>query len=108
MIVQVYAPTSTSPEDKIKKFYDDLDAAYKMCGRQEMKIVMCDLNANVGTEQVPLREVVGRYGLGSRNERGYMWVDWCMTHAKVIMNIWFQHHKIHLYTWKSPGDCMRN
>ena len=30
VIVQVYAPTSTSPEDEIEKFYDDLDAAYKM------------------------------------------------------------------------------
>ena len=34
VIVQVYAPTSTSPEDEIEKFYDDLDAAYKMCGSQ--------------------------------------------------------------------------
>ena len=107
VIVQVYAPTSTSPEDEIEKFYD-LDAAYKMCGSQEMNIVMGDLNAKVGTEQDPIRVVVGRYGLGSRNERGDMWVAWCMTHDQVIMNTWFQHHKIHLYTWKSPGDGVRN
>ena len=50
VFVQVYAPTSTSPEDEIEKVYDDLDAAYKMCGSQEMKIVMGDLNAKVGTE----------------------------------------------------------
>ena len=37
-----------------------------------------------------------------------MWVDWCMTHDPVILNTWFQHHKIHLYTWKSPGDGVRN
>ena len=73
-----------------------------------MKIVMGDLNAKVGTEQDPLREVVGRYGLGSRNEHGDMWVDWCMTHDQVIMNTWFQHHKRYLYTWKSPGDGVRN
>ena len=24
------------------------------------------------------------------------------------MNTWFQHPKIHLYTWKSPGDGVRN
>ena len=79
-----------------------------MCGSQEMKIVMGDLNEKVGTEQDPLREVVGRYGLGNRNERGDMWVDWCMTHDQVIMNTWFQHHKRLLYTWKSPGDGVRN
>ena len=37
-----------------------------------------------------------------------MSVDWCMTHDQVIMNTWFQHHKIHLYTWMSPGDGVRN
>ena len=31
-----------------------------------------------------------------------------MTHAQVIMNTWFQHHKRHLYTWKNPGDGVRN
>ena len=86
VIVQVYASTSTSPEDEIEKFHDDLHAAYTMCGSQEIKIVMGDLNAKVGTEQDPLREVVGRYELGSRNERGYMWADWCMRHDQVIMN----------------------
>ena len=24
------------------------------------------------------------------------------------MNTWFQHHQCHLYTWKSPGDRVRN
>ena len=24
------------------------------------------------------------------------------------MNTWFQHHQRHLYTWKSPGDGVRN
>ena len=26
----------------------------------------------------------------------------------MILNTWFQHHPIHLYTWKSPGDGTRN
>ena len=53
VIVQVYTPTSTSPEDEIEKFYDDLDGAYKLWGSQDMKIVMGDLNAKVGKEQTP-------------------------------------------------------
>ena len=73
-----------------------------------MIFVMGDLNAKVGHEQDPLQEVVGHYGLGSRNERGDMWVDWCITHDQVITNTWFQHHSRHLYTWKSPGDGARN
>ena len=49
-----------------------------------MTIVMGDLNAIVGNEQDPLLVVGGRYGLGSRNERGDIWVDWCTTHDQVI------------------------
>ncbi len=108
MIIQVYAPTSASSEEEIEKFYNDLDSAYKQRGSQDMIVVMGDMNAKVGQEQDPLREVVGSHGLGSRNERGDMWVDWCVTHEQVIMNTWFQHHKRHLYTWKSPGDGVRN
>ena len=26
----------------------------------------------------------------------------------LIINTWFQHHKRHLYTWKSPGDGAMN
>ena len=107
-IVQVYAPTSARSEEEIEKFYSDLDDAHKACGSQDMVIVMGDMNAKVGREQDPLREVVGRFGLGQRNERGDLWVEWCVTHQQVIMNTWFQHHKRHLYTWKSPGDGVRN
>ena len=63
-----------------------------------MTIVMGDLNAKVGNEQDPLLEVVGCHGLGSRNERGDIWVDWRTTHNQVITNTWFQHHSRHLYT----------
>ena len=69
---------------------------------------MGDLNAKLGNEQDSLMEVVGRHGLGSRNERGDMLLDWCTTLDQGITNTWFQHHYRHLYTWQSPGDGARN
>ena len=107
-IIQVYAPTSASSEEEIEDFYSDLEDAHKKCGNQDIVIVMGDLNAKVGGEQDPLQEIVGKHGLGERNDRGDLWVDWCVTHEQVIMNTWFQHHQRHLYTWKSPGDGVRN
>ena len=107
-IIQVYAPTSANSEEEIEAFYNDLDDAYKQCDSQEMIVVMGDLNAKVGTEQDSQKVVVGQHGLGERNERGDLWVDWCTTHEQVIMNTWFQHEKRHLYTWKCPGDTTRN
>ena len=55
-----------------------------------------------------VKEIVGGHGLGERNERGDLWVEWCTTHEQVIMNTWSQHHQRHLYTWKSQGDCIQN
>ena len=68
---------------------------------------MGDLNAKVGGEKDPLQEIVGKHGLGERNDRGDLWVDWCATHKQVIMNMWFQHHQHHLYTCKSPCGGVR-
>ncbi len=107
-IIQLYAPTSACSDDDIEQFYDDLNKAYKHCGSQDVIVVMGDLNAKVGNEQDPMKEIVGPHGLGERNERGDMWVDWCVAHNQVIMNTWFQHHVRRLYTWKSPGDGIRN
>ena len=71
VIIQVYAPTSTSSDEDIEQLYNDLDSAHKKAGNQDMTILMGDLNAKVGNEQDPLLAVVGRHGLGSRNECGY-------------------------------------
>ena len=38
---------------------------------------MGDMNAKVGSEQDPLKEIVGDHGFGERNERGDLWVEWC-------------------------------
>ena len=107
-IIQLYAPTSASSEEEIQDFYSHLEEAHKKCGNQDIVIAMGDLNAKVGGEQDPLQEIVGKHGLGERNDRGDMWVDKCATHEQVIMNTWFQHHQRHLYTWNSPGDGVRN
>ena len=81
-IIQVYAPTSASSEEEIEDFYSDLEDAYKKCGNQHILTVMGDLNAKVGGEQGPLQEIVGKHGLGERNDRGDLWVDWCATHDR--------------------------
>ena len=93
---------------RLMKTSTAIEDFYKKCGNQDIVIVMGDLNAKVGCEQDPLQEIVGKHGLGEWNDRWDLWVDWCTTHEQVIMTMWFQHHQHHLYTWKSPGDGVRN
>ena len=66
---------------------------------------MGDFNSIVGEGSTD--KVVGPFGLGRRNERGKMLIDFCKQHDLVVMNTWFKKRKTKLYTWKSPGDRER-
>lgn len=105
-IIQVYAPTSNSSDEEIETFYEDLDKVMKLCKSQEIVFVMGDLNAKVGKGKEA--DVVGPHGLGNRNERGDMWVQWCIANGQVITNTFFKQHPRRLYTWQSPDGNTRN
>lgn len=66
----------------------------------EMCIVMGDLNAKIGEGEV--QGVVGRYGLGQRNDRGDTLVQFCQEKDLVVMNTHFELPPRRLYTWTSP------
>ncbi|GFO48685.1 craniofacial development protein 2-like [Plakobranchus ocellatus] len=64
-IIQVYAPTANSNDEDLDKFYNELDTgtAKTQCKSQDPLIIMGDFNAKVD-------DIVGKHGLGIRNERG--------------------------------------
>ena len=105
-IIQVYAPTQEAPDQEILKFYSDLEKIKNLCKSNEIVIVMGDLNAKVGKGKDGI--VVGDHGLGDRNERGDMWIDWCRENKMFVANTWFENHPRRLWTWMSPGDRTRN
>ena len=105
-IIQVYAPTSTHSEEDLEDFYEQLNKVKQQCKSQDINIIMGDLNAKIGAGRQG--RVVGPYGLGERNERGDRWAEWCEGADQIIINTWFRHHRRHLWTWKSPGDGVRN
>ena len=51
--------------------------------------------------------MTGHFGLGKRNERGDMLVDFCKRRNLTIANTCFEHHLRRRYTWKAPGDTRR-
>ncbi|XP_063601940.1 craniofacial development protein 2-like [Penaeus indicus] len=105
-IIQTYAPTTKSSDEDIDRFYAQLDQAYSQCKSQDIIIVMGDSNAKVGNERVD--NIVGPHGVGSRNERGEMLVDWAQTNNMIIGNTWFKQPPRSLWTWLSPDDHTRN
>ena len=59
-----------------------------------------DWNAKVGSQETP--GVIGKFGLGIRNEAGQRLIEFCQENALVIANTVFQQHKRRLHTWTSP------
>ena len=80
-VIQVYDPTSNAEEAEVEWFYD--------------------WNAKVGSQETP--GVIGKFGLGIRNEAGQRLIEFCQENALVITNTLFQQHKRQLYLWTSPN-----
>ena len=69
-------------------------------------ITMGDWNSVVGDE--PYRNIVGPHGLGRKNRRGQMLINFCERNGLIVTNTWFRKPKRRLYTWKTPGDRGRH
>ena len=99
-------PTRNHDDDEIEKLHEEISEILHKEGRgQVIVIVMGDFNSIMGEESTD--KVVGPFGLGRKNDRGKMLIDFCKQHDLVVINTWFKERKTKLYTWKSPGDRNR-
>ena len=64
-IIQIYTPTSTSSDEDIEKFFEDLELAKAECRQLDPLTIMGDFKAKVGEGRE--ENVVGACGLGIRN-----------------------------------------
>ncbi|PNF39636.1 hypothetical protein B7P43_G05675 [Cryptotermes secundus] len=103
LIMQVYMPTSEYEDDEVEKVYDTIEEILQEDGRGDTNsIILGDWNSIVGDE--PYQNIVGSHGLGTRNHRGQMLIDFCERNGLIVTNTWFKKPKRRLYTWKAHGD----
>ena len=95
-IVQVYASTSNSEEAEVERIYEDLQDLSELTPKKDVLFIIGDWNAKVGSQETP--GVIGKLGLGVRNEAGQRLIEFCQENALVIANTLFQQHKRRLYT----------
>jgi len=107
-IIQVYAPTAMAAEEEQEAFYLDLQGTIDTTPRGDILVIMGDFNAKVGEDRSGWEEVVGKYGLGVRNEAGERMLEFCDSNELRIMNTWFEQPKRRLYTWTTPDGKHRN
>jgi len=101
-IIQAYAPTCASSEDEIEEFYATLQTAFGIAKKHDVRIVMGDFNAKVGTDSETWKGVLGHHGYGDENERGERLLEFCQLNKLSIMNTWFQHKNTRKWTWTAP------
>ena len=69
---------------------------------------MGDVNAKVGGQTNTSKRATGCFGLGQRNERGDIIVEWATSTNFKIMNTQFQKKAGRRWTWRSPDGNTKN
>jgi len=64
-VIQIYAPTSNSEEAEVERFYEDLQDLLKLTSKIDVRFIIWDWNAKVGSQETP--GVTGKFSLGVRN-----------------------------------------
>ena len=105
-VMQVYAPTQDHDDEEIETFYQEIQNGIKYAKSDEVICIMGDLYAKVGDERY--QNIVGRHGLGRRNEKGKRLIQFCQQNKLIIANTLLQQPVRKLCTWKGPGDISRN
>ena len=93
-------PTTNAEEAEVEQFYENLQDLLELTPKKDVLFIIGDWNAKVGSQEIP--EVIGKYGIGVKNEAGQRLTEFCQENTQVIANTLFQQHKRRLYIWTSP------
>ena len=104
--IQVHAPTSNAEEVEIEWFYEDIQDLLELTCKKDVRFMIGDWNAKVGSQEIP--GVTGKIGLGVQSEVGQNRIEFCQENTMVIANTLCQYHKRRLYTWILPDGQHRN
>ena len=102
-VVVAYAPTEVSCDSDKEEFYQQLEDTFAGLPRYDIKLLLGDLNARIGTDFNSYSGIIGKHSLhSSANDNGTRMLDFCTMNELTIGGTLFQHRDIHKGTWRSP------
>ena len=107
-LIQCYARTNDTEESIKDTFYEQLQAEIQQAPLHDLIVVMGDLNAKVGNNNINMDRVMGKHGCGTMNDNGERLVELCSAYNLVIGGTLFPHLDIHKLTWCSPNGRDQN
>ena len=84
------------------EFYNQVQDTVSSCNRNDMIVVVGDLNAKVGNNNTNREEVMEKFGVGIMNDNGERLCDFCSANGFIITGTIFPHEDIYKLTWRSP------
>ena len=72
-VIQVYAPTSNAEEAEVQRFYEDLQDLLELTPKKDVRFIIGDWNAKVGSQEIP--GITGKFGLGVPNAAGQRLIE---------------------------------
>jgi endonuclease/exonuclease/phosphatase family metal-dependent hydrolase len=106
-IVQVYAPTTAYEDEEVEELYDEL-ADIMDNKTTHYTIVMGDFNAKIGSRNQGEENVMGKFGFGTRNERGQRLIEFALGSKLFIANSKFKKNINRKWTWRNPDGTIKN
>ena len=105
-IIQVYAPTTSHDDQEIIEIYQEIENLIKTY-RTHFPIVMGGFNAKIGNKEDTKEITLGNFGIGDRNERGRMLIDFALKNNLRITDSFF-YKKLHRkWIWTGSNNSIK-
>lgn len=106
-VIQVYAPTSSHPDEEVDIFYEEITSALNETSTH-FTIICGDFNAKIGTKLDTSESSLGNFGSEGRNARGETLLGFLLQHNLYQMNSFFKKKAHRRWTWESPDGRTKN
>ena len=97
-LIQCYDPTNDGEDTDKDAFYQQLQAEVGTALRHDLTIVMGDLDAKGGNDNMYCDMAMRKHGCSTRNENEERLIDFCNINKFVIGETLFPHQVIHKLT----------
>ena len=106
-VVVCYAPTNEASLQEKDLFWSQLSDLVSSFKHRERICVIGDLNAEPGHQLNDTMSCRGPFGMGEENENSEKLLSFCTSHKLLVGGTWFQHRRVHRYTFNPPNPSCR-
>jgi hypothetical protein len=107
-LLNCYAPTEDKNNDVKSDFYESLENAYDSLPGNTIKIIVGDLNAQIGRES-SYRPTIGQESLHlTSNDNGVRAINFAVSKDLVVSSTFFPRKDIYKQTWVSPNTITKS